>query len=93
MPICDGGLYYVPRIFRHKRTLIIIYCVSLYVAEEVKSLLFFSHSRNVFLLFPLEGDTGPREEIVGAEALSYASPAHDIRECDTRARVASRTYG
>jgi len=57
----------------HKCTLISIYCGSLCVAEEVKSLQFSPYSRNTLFALPLEGDTGPREEIVGAEALSCAT--------------------
>lgn len=55
LSICDGDLYYVPRIFRHKRTLIIIYCVSLYVAEEVESLLFSSQFAQCLFAFLSRG--------------------------------------
>jgi len=85
--ICDDGLHCAQRIFRYKRSLIIIYCVSWCVAEEMESPL-FSHIRATSFYFPLEGDTGPpREEIVGVEALSCSSPAYSVRERDTRARV------
>jgi len=66
MTICNGSLYYVPHIFRYKRTLIIIYCVSLSSQEKWK-VCYFPRIRATSFCLPLERNIEPREEIVEAE--------------------------